>query len=191
MTLTQRAQNKGSFFLKGRFFGGTATVSISGAKLPKKGENLQSSYDTGLKFDAAGIDIQAAGAYFNAKNVPAIRLAWLTTTFTGEPEKPRTWKGGLAARTEASTFGKITTDAIEAEVTFADGTAQITSANVAMGRNFLQLEANAQLPDSINDFSKTDGSAKFTLQATDLPRITGAILPNVATSGSSRGEKVK
>ena len=185
---SQRAQNKGSFFLKGRFFGGTATVSISGAKLPKKGENLQSSYDTGLKFDAAGIDIQAAGTYFNAKNVPAIRLAWLTTTFTGEPEKPRTWKGGLAARTEASTFGKFTTDAIEAEITFANGVAQITSANVAMGRNVVQLEATAQLPDSINDFSKTDGSATFTLQAPDLPRITGAFLPNVATSGSILGE---
>ena len=185
---SQRAQNKGSFYLKGRFFGGTAELSIRGSKLPKKGENLESSYDTGLKLDAAGIDIQAAGAYFNAKNLPAVRLAWLTTTFTGEPEKPRTWKGGLAARTEASTFGKITTDAIEAEVTFGDGTAQITSANVAMGRNFVQLEGSAQLPDLINDFSKTDGSAKFTLQAPDLPRITGTFLPNVATSGSVLGE---
>ncbi len=47
------------------------------------------------------------------------KLAKLDVLFTGEPEKPRTWKGHTNARIEALTFDKTKIDGVELAATFA------------------------------------------------------------------------
>ncbi|HEY2342441.1 MAG TPA: hypothetical protein VGH90_05390, partial [Chthoniobacteraceae bacterium] len=184
---SQRAEAKGSMLLAARAFGGTARLSITGTRLNKKGQNLAKSYNTTLKVDVAGIDVHAAGAYFKAKNVPPVTLAWLTTTFAGEPESPQTWKGDLAARVEALDLGKVRVDAAELDSVFHDGQAQVTSGSVELGRNTLRLTGSAALPASINDFSKTNGQAKFQLDAPDLAGTTAALMPGQPITGALAG----
>jgi len=188
---SQRAQNKGSAMLKGRFFGGTAQVGIVGSQLNKKGKNLAKGYDTTLKLDAAGIDVHAAAAYFNAEKVPPMRLAWLTTTFTGEPESPQTWKGDLAVRVESAALGKLNIDAVELDTLFSAGKVSISSGHVQIGHTDLELAGAATLPESINNFARTDGNASFQLDAPDLLESTAIFLPSQPIAGAIKaGGKV-
>ncbi len=181
---SQRAQNKGSLLVQGSFFGGKAQLSVEGTQLHKQGQNLQNSYDTKLQIDAGGIDLHAAAAYFGAKSVPSMRLGKLATTFRGEPESPRTWAGNLEARVEAIGLDKVTVDSAEAAMTFKNGHATISGATVTAGRNVLQLSGDAALPESINDFSKTDGAVKFHVGGPDLRSATAAFLPNQPIAGA-------
>ena len=174
---SQRAQNKGGATVKAHAFGGTANIAITGTQLHKKGKNLARSYDTTLKIDAAGIDIHAGAAYFGVKDPPVVRLSRLLTTFAGEPESPRTWKGELAARVEALELGKVKIDNANVATRFSDGLARIVAGQVTMGRTVLHLTGQATLPKSINDFSSTEGDTEFQLDSPDLHEATAAWMP--------------
>ena len=182
---SRRAQHRGGMMLKLRAFGGTAQVSLAGTQLDKKGENLAKSYDTTLKVDAADISIEAAAAYFKAPKPPAAKLASLALRFTGEPEKPRTWKGGIAARIEAIRAGALKVDAFDLGATFLGGVAQVQTANVSAGANAVAIEAKVALPESVNDFPSSDVDATLNIVAPDLPALT-AMLPE-PLSGSVNG----
>lgn len=183
---SQRSQDKGSMDTRARLFGGALHLSLGGSKLKAKGENLDKSYDTTLHIEAGGIDLQAAGKYFGAPALPVARLGWLKTVFTGEPEKPRTWKGDVALRGEGFAFGQAKVDAGEAYLTFANGLAQVTSARAEAGASSVSLKATAQLPASINDFSQTEGDAELGIDAPDLAALTQPFMP-VPIGGSLGG----
>ena len=186
---SQRAQHRGGVTLKARAFGGTAQLSLSGSQLDKKGENLAKSYDTTLKIDAADISIEAAAAYFKAPKPPVAKLASLALNFTGEPEKPRTWKGGVAARVEAIGAGALKVDAFDFGATFLDGIAQVQSANVTAGSNAVALDAKVGLPESVNDFPRSSVDATLNIVAPDLPALT-AMMPDPLTGSVNGGGTV-
>ncbi len=174
---SRRAQGKGSMAFAAHLFGGTARVSVVGTQLNKKGKNLQNSYDTKMKIDAAGIDAHAAAVYFGAGGVPQAQLAWLTADFAGEPEAPRTWKGAFAARIESLSTGAVHLDSAELDTTFADGQATILNAAATLGMNTVLITGKANLPGSINDFSGTDGALNLRIDAADLKSVD-AVLPS-------------
>jgi hypothetical protein len=182
---SQRAKNKGGATLTARVFGGTLHLSLAGTQLDKRGENLARSYDTTLKIDAAEIPIDKTAAYFGAPPLPPVRLHSLALVFTGEPEKPRTWRGSIAARLHALTLDRLTVDAIEVASTFEAGHAKISAANAIAGKNAASLDARIGLPESVNDFPMADASATLKLDAPDLPSLTTG-LPQSAT-GTIRG----
>ena len=174
---SQRAQNKGSVILKAHAFGGTATLDLSGRVLRKRGENLTNAYDTTLKVELADIAIDRAAAYFNAPVPPVARLARLSILFTGEPEKPRTWRGNLAARVEAIAAGPVKIDAAGLTATFDDGRADVTAGEVAAGKSRVGFVAKIGLPESVNDFPRSDVEAALKIDAPDLPALT-AMMPD-------------
>jgi hypothetical protein len=183
---SRRAQDKGSTDLRARLFGGTFHLGIAGEKLQKKGENLKTSYDTNMQIEAAGIDLQAAAAYFNLPKPPVARLGALDVDFIGEPEKPRTWSGTLSARVETLAFGKAKVDYAQLHAVFRDGQVDVTSAEVATGKSAVRLTAKATLPETINDFSKTEGDAEIVLAAPSLEDLTKPFMPQ-PVSGTAKG----
>ncbi|MDQ3625430.1 MAG: hypothetical protein M3463_23630, partial [Verrucomicrobiota bacterium] len=181
---SQRAQDKGRMFLKSRVFGGRAELSLAGSQLKKKGENLEQSYQTTLELKAQEISLEAAAAYFGVKKPPVARLDDLTVTFRGEPEKPRTWQGGIAARLETLGFDKMKVDSLDLNFIARDGTGQITAANVGLGRNNVRLTATIGLPESVNDFPKSDIDAQLAIEAPELAAITGMFGEPIAGAAS-------
>ena len=186
-----RSQNKGSMQLKVRAFGGTADLALAGSQLDKKGENLAKSYDTALTIKAHGVSIDRALAYFNVPKLPVElgTLARLGLHFTGEPEKPRTWRGNLGVRIEAVVFDKTKIDGAELSATFENGRADVTGVNVGIGKNSVILTAQVALPESVNDFPRSDVDATLKIDAPDLPALT-AMLPEPLTGSISGGGPV-
>ncbi len=188
---SQRAQNKGSMQLKARAFGGTAVLALAGSQLNKKGENLAQSYDTQLTIEAAGISIDQALAYFQAPKLPFElgTLARLGLHFTGEPERPRTWHGDIGIRVEGTAFNKTMIDDAELTATFQNGRAEVTGVNVNAGKNTVALTAQVALPESVNDFPKSDVDATLKLDAPDLPGLT-TMLPEPLSGAITGGGPV-
>src|SRR6266853_3382963 len=171
---SQRAENKGSMMLRAHAFGGTLAFDLGGSQMNKRGENLDYSYDTTLKVEAADVAIDRAAAYFQAPAPPVSQLTRLSILFTGEPEKPRTWRGNAIARVESIGAGAIKIDAAGLSATFHDGRADVTAGNVSAGKNRVEFAAKVGLPASVNDFARSDVDASLTIDAPDLPVLTAA-----------------
>ncbi len=177
---SQRAQKKGSMKLRAHAFGGTVAIDLSGSQLKKAGENLEKSYDTTLKVDLAAVAIDRAAAYFHAPAPPVSRLARLSLLFIGEPEKPRTWRGNLAARVAAIAAGALKIDAAGLNAAFGEGRAEVTAGDVTAGQNHVTFAAKIGLPESVNDFPRSDIEASLKIAAPDLPTLT-ATMPEPLT----------
>ncbi len=173
---SQRAQNKGSVSIKASAFGGTAALELSGSQLQKQGENLEKAYDTTLKVELANIAIDRAATYFMTPVPPLSRLSRLSVHFNGEPEKPRTWRGNLAARVETIAAGPVKIDAVGLTATFDAGRADVTAGEVTAGKSRVGFVAKIGLPESVNDFPKSDVEAALKIDAPDLPALT-AMMP--------------
>ena len=184
---SQRSKNKGSMKLKVRAFGGTAQLALAGSQLDKKGENLAKSYNTALTIKAAGVSLDRALDYFHAPKLPMKlgTLARLSLRFTGEPEKPRTWKGNVGVRLEAAAFDKTKIEGAELAAVFQNGHAELTGVNVNAGKNTVALAAQIGLPESVNDFPRSSVDATLKIDAPDLPALS-AMLAEPLT-GSIRG----
>lgn len=187
---SQRAQDKASMRLKARLFGGGLELGLVGSKLKEKGQNLDKSYDTTLTLGAGNIDLKAAAKYFGAKEPPVSRLGWLKLVFAGQPEKPRTWNGDASLRVEGFTAGEAKIDGAETYLNFAKGKATLTGTKISMGPSTVSLKAVADLPESINDFSHTEGDADLSIDAPDLAAATQPFMEEAIGGVLSGGGKV-
>ncbi|MEA3210064.1 MAG: translocation and assembly module TamB [Chthoniobacter sp.] len=172
---SQRAQNKGHVTVKAHAFGGTAELDLTGTELKKSGENLDRGYDTTLRIEAAGVALDRAAAYFKVPAPPVTKLARLSIVFKGEPEKPRTWRGTVGARVEAIAAGATKLDATELLMVFKDGRADLTGLDVVAGKNHVTLTAQVGLPETVNDFPRSEVDAVLRIRAGDLPAVTGTM----------------
>jgi autotransporter translocation and assembly factor TamB len=168
---SQRAQDKGSVMVKGRFFGGTARCTLAGEQLKRPGEKLERSYATTSTLEAEGIAIDRAIAYFAHEKVPVQRLARLSAALTGEPEKPRTWNGDITARVESLALGPVTIDAVEFGAKVANGQGRVHAAKAIAGANSLEASALVGLPESVTAFDQSDVDADIRINAPDLPAL--------------------
>ena len=187
---SQRAEHKGSVDLKAKLFGGSLHFALRGEQLTKKGKNLPNSYNTSLEIQASDIALDAAASYFGAPKPPVAKLANLDVLFAGEPELPRTWKGHLQTRVEALNFDQTKIDGVDLAATFAAGKADLTGVNIAAGKNDVRLTATVGLPESVNDFPKSDMDANLKIDAPDLASLTG-MLPDPFTGSLSGGGSLK
>jgi len=176
---SQRAQNKGSVMVKGRFFGGTAQATLAGEQLRQRGENLERSYATTSTVEAEGIEIDRVIAYFAHKKIPLQRLERLSAVVTGEPEKPRTWNGDIRARVGSLSLGPVKIDAVECVAKVADGQARLSAVKATAGGNHLEANALVGLPASVNAFDQSDVDADIHVDAPDLAALT-PMLPTPA-----------
>lgn len=188
---SQRAQDKGSMMVKAQAFGGTAHLTLAGSQLDQKGRDAAKAYDTTLRIEAAGISVGRLAQYFNLRGVPPMQLARLSLLHTGDPERPRTWKGNATARVEALSLvdGKMNFEAVEAATIFADGRAQVTAGNVTSGKNKLAFTANAELPESVTGFVSSVVDAELKIDAGDITRFT-AMVPEPIGGSATGGGKV-
>jgi hypothetical protein len=172
---SQRAEHKGSVDLKASLFGGSLHFALGGTRLDKKGQNLRSSFDTGLQIQAANIALDAAAKYFGAPAPPVTRLGSLDVLINGEPEMPRTWKGHINATLEDFALDQTKIDRISLASTVDSGKAEISGVNIVAGKNAIQLTAAVGLPASVNDFTSCDVDARLKIDVPDLPALTGAM----------------
>ena len=187
---SQRSQNKGSIQLKADVFGGALTFSLAGSQLNKKGENLEKSYDTVLKLSVSDVSLESAAAYFGAPKPPVAKLSDFSLVFTGEPEKPRSWKGTLSAGVDSINLDKTKIDSVAVAFVVQNGKADLTAAKVVAGKNSVALTAQIGLPESVNDFPSSDVDASLQISAPDLPGLT-TMMPEPVTGTITGGGPIR
>ena len=181
---SRRAQNVGNMSLNADVFGGELRLSISGSQLRAKGKNLEYSYATQTKLSVKNVNARAAGAYFGLKNLPVESVASIETEFTGEPEKPRTWRGTMTATLEKIAAGPLQIARANLNSSVNDGVAKVAlDADVA--GNTLMLTSTARVPESVNDFDTTEGEATLQLDASHLPELGEQLAMKDAMSGTA------
>jgi TamB, inner membrane protein subunit of TAM complex len=188
---SQHAQNKAGMQLKARLFGGTLSFSIAGTQVAKKAAGkLPQSYDTILKLSVSDVSLESAAAYFGAPKPPVAKLAGLSLVFTGDPEKPRTWKGNLSAEVDTIALDKTMIDSVGVKFEAQNGKADLTAANVVAGKNSVGLTAQIALPESVTDFPSSDVDATLQISAPDLPALT-AMLPEPLSGTITGGGPIR
>lgn len=185
---SRRAEEKGGVQLKSRMFGGTLELSLAGTQLKEKGENLDRSYDTTLKIDAADIRLEEAAAYFKLPKPPVARVGRLNLVFTGQPEKPLTWKGNVNGRLESIVFDETKVDAITLTANFLNGRADLRVLDLAIGKNSAEFTAAIGLPASVNDFERSEVDANLRIDAPELETLTARLPKPLTGSGSATGK---
>lgn len=167
---SQRAQHKANMSLRADVFGGELWFSMTGNRLQDKGKNMAHSYDTTTRLSVKNVNARAAAAYFGAKNLPVESVASIETEFTGEPEKPRTWRGKMTAAIERVAAGPLQIERVNLNSTVSDGVAKI-ALDAELAGNTLTVTSTARVPESVNDFDLTEVEAMLQLDATNLPEL--------------------
>lgn len=175
---SKRAERRGSMDLQARIFGGWAGVSLTGATLPKKGETLDRAYDTALRVDTLDLNVQKAADYFGAKNVPPLVLSKFALQVRGEPERPRTWTGGLIARVTGLALGKVALEGVDLDAGFEGGKAEVRRLGLNAGGSTVAFVGTALLPETINDFAAVEADGTLQLRAPDLAALSAVLLPD-------------
>lgn len=185
---SQQEHGEAGVILRANVFGGTFHLSLSGSELNKKGENLANAYNTKLAIKAGGIQIAPAAKYFGFPAPPVTELGALEINFSGEPERPRTWKGTVDATARGLALGPLPAESVQASVQIDGGVASIQAATLQIGRNSVVLTGAAQLPESVNEFTSTEGELKLRIFAPELAPLTAlALKPPLAGSAGGEG----
>ncbi len=181
---SQRAQNTGSMLLKAHAFGGTLEVSLRGSELQKKGRNLPKGYSTEFAATVEHLAITRAADYFGVPRPPAATLDRFAMHFTGEPEEPRTWQGDVAARVEElAPAPAFKVDSVELSAAFENGTMTVQRVHAMAGKNAVDVAAVIHLPESVEDFAKSDVDATLKIDAHDLAALSPPLSGGVAGDG--------
>ncbi len=183
---SRRLEGEGSIALKARVLGGHVTLSLAGEETGAPGEHLKKQYATRLKVAMQGVRVREAAAYFGVPGVPLERLAAFDLDFTGDPEKPRTWRGTARVEVENITSGALTIPRVQSAADFKDGVASFQTSG-QLGENAAQVEAHADLPEDVAGFLDTGLEARIELLARDLPAVITPLAPETQTSGTLLG----
>ena len=184
---SQRAQHKGNMSLEANVFGGELRFSMTGDRLREKGKNLEHSYDTTTQLSVKNVNARAVAAYFGLKNLPVESVASIEGTFSGEPEKPRTWKGHTTAVIERIAAGLLRIERVNLDSDVRDGVAKATL-DADLAGNTLKLSATGKMPETVNDFETVDAEAALQLDATHLADIGTQLALKQPLSGSASAD---
>ena len=184
---SQRAEHKGNMSLRANVFGGELWLSMAGDRLREKGKNLDHSYDTTMQLSVKNVNARATAAYFGLKNLPVETVTSIEGKFSGEPEKPRTWKSHTSAVVERIAAGPLRIERVNLESTMEGGVAKATL-DAALAGNTLKISATAQLPATVNDFDTTDAEATLEIDGSHLADLGTQLALKEPLSGTASAD---
>lgn len=179
---SQRAQKRGKLAVAAHLFGGQLALDLTGQELEKKGENLERGYATHLRLSAAEIDVPTAAAYFGMSRPPVGKLTKLELDFAGEPEKPQTWDGSLAAVVAEASAGTLAIQPVEFGVRVKSGRGSVR-ASALIGSNRAELSAKVGLPSSVNELHASEVEATVSVAGPKMEEIGARFTPPLALKG--------
>ncbi len=167
--------------IDGTLVGGTVKGNVS---LKKK----RSSFATDVDLNANGISLGKLAEYFGqpagliAGDVEDMKIDW-----HGVLKNPKSWNGSIAAHVTNVRQKDLVLDAVDLDVTAANGTATVRKAQIVGGNNHVGISGAATLPESINDFGRTPADLRLVVHAPDLKQLTGFLSPPITGSAEASG----
>ncbi len=153
--------------LSGTFFSAPTTITA-------RVSDLNATNRLDVKADSSGLRFDQVWKYLNLSVPFQGTLDRLTVTFEGEPGKPSGWSGHGEAHLSGAAFDRQALGDITLSVELRDKRAKMKVADRLDQDNRLDLEADAALPETLNDFARTSASGRLEVFTPDLAAL---ILP--------------
>jgi hypothetical protein len=109
--------------------------------------------------------------YFAPQSLDAT-LDRLALTFEGEPEKPSSWSGEIDTQLSRAIVDQRPLGESTLRISLGNQVAKITLAEQLDRENRIDLQADAKLPDALNEFPKTSASGQIEIFAPDLVALS-------------------
>ena len=127
-----------------------------------------------VKAESSGLRFDQVWKYLNLSVPFQGTLDRLTVTFEGEPGQPSGWSGHGEAHLSGAAFDRQTLGDITLGVELRDKRAKMKVADRLDQDNRVDFEADAALPETLNDFARTSASGRLEVFTPDLAAL---ILP--------------
>ncbi len=151
--------------LDGSFFDAPTTLTAQISDLNATNRLKANAESSGLIFDKLW-------KYLNLSVPLQGALDRLAVTFEGEPGKPSSWSGQCEARLSGVASDRQALGDISLDVDLGDKHAKIKLADRLDQDNRIELEADSELPETLNDFNKTSASGRLEIFTPDLVALT-------------------
>jgi autotransporter translocation and assembly factor TamB len=151
--------------LDGTFFDAPTTLAAQVSDLNATNRLKASAASSDLIFDKLW-------KYLNLSIPLQGTLDRLAVTFEGEPGKPSSWSGQCKARLSGAAYDRQALGEIALDVDLGDKQVKIKLADRFDQDNRIDLEADSELPETLNDFNKTSASGRLEIFTPDLVAIT-------------------
>ena len=147
--------------LDGTLFDAPTTVT---AKI----SDLNGANRLNIKADSSRLSFDKVWKYLNLSIPFHATLDRLALTFQGEPGKPSGWTGQGEVQLSGAAYDRQSLGDLRLSINLADERAKLKVADRLDQDNRIDLEADLELPEKLEDFAKTSGSGRLEIFAPDL-----------------------
>jgi TamB, inner membrane protein subunit of TAM complex len=147
--------------LDGTLFDAPTTIT---AKI----SDLNGANRLNVKADSSGLSFDKVWKYLNLSVPFHATLERLALTFEGEPGKPSGWTGQGEVQLSGTAYDRQPLGSLTLSISLADKRAKLKVADRLDQDNRIDLEADLELPEKLEDFAKTSGSGRLEIFAPDL-----------------------
>ena len=151
-------------------------------------QEKKSSLAVEVNFSAERVSLSKLSEYFGQPtgfitgDIENLKVDW-----HGVLKNPKSWTGSIAARLHDVHQKDLALDAVDLDVTTANGMATIKKAEIVAGNNRVEVSGSATLPDSTSDFGRAPADLKLLVHAPNLKQLTGFLSPPITGSADADG----
>lgn len=179
-----RAEGINRLALDGKLFGGSAQFSMLMRETGGKHKNDAKKAEVKIDSQITALSLEKLSSYFGA-SAPAIgSINSATMTLTGDPNVPAGWNGVMNAGVGPMHFGATTIDSSSVRLDISKGW-MVLNAALNSGKNQITLQSQAALPETADDFSKTNLDGRFDIAADELSRFAAQISQGAVSGGGT------
>ena len=147
--------------LDGTLFDAPTTVT---AKI----SDLNGANRLNIKADSSRLSFDKVWKYLNLSIPFHATLDRLALTFQGEPGKPLGWTGQGEVQLSGAAYDRQSLGDLRLSINLADERAKLKVADRLDQDNRIDLDADLELPEKLEDFAKPSGSGRLEIFAPDL-----------------------
>ena len=179
---SRRAQGINRLNLNGAVFGGAADFSLLVTELPGKHANKANNATAQVDSTVTDLSLEKLSKYF-AGGVPAVgSVKTASIHIIGDPNTPSSWTGAVTTDIGAVQAGGEVLDRATLRLDISKGWATFGS-TLFSGANWVTLQADGKLPDSLDGFAGTAISGWLDVSAGDLRHFAASV-----TTGKVAGD---
>jgi len=179
---SQRAKGINRMDVQGAVFGGSADFSLQTTELPGKHRNNANNALAQIDSTVTGLSLEKVSQYFNVPTPAIGSVNDAGVHLTGDPNTPSSWTGSLTTDIGTVHAGSAVLDKATVRLDVTKGWATFGS-TVFSGTNSVTVQADGQMPDSLDGFAGTAITGWLSISGNDLHHLAGGV-----TSGTVAGD---
>ena len=170
--------------LDGEFFAAPTTITA-------RVTDLNATNRLNVRAESSGLVFAELWKYFGLAIPFDATLDRLALTFEGKPEKPSSWSGEIDTQLSRAIVDQRPLGESTLRISLGNQVAKITLAEQLDRENRIDLQADAKLPDALNEFPKTSASGQIEIFAPDLVALSLGVIGDLAISTKFRLENAR